>query len=100
MVPEIFPEAVILLGAGLVSFLLGVVQRAVGVAYDRWAGLAAVALGIVVAVLVYLAGFVETADVASAQGIARAIIAGITIAMAAYKLPDTIRATLQSPKQP
>lgn len=79
---EAVPEVVITFGAGLVAFLVGAIKMGFALA-DRIAILVTLAVGVAVAALVYVAGFVEIEGLTTAQMIARALIAGFLMAATA-----------------
>lgn len=88
---NIWPEALILGGAAILAFLLGAVASALtgNPLLDRIKTLLSVVIGVAVAVLFYVAGLVDTDDLTKLQAVARAVIAGITMAMAASAAGNT-----------
>ena len=80
---DIVPEVVILFGAGLVTFLVGALKGAWSKVNDRTSVLVAAVLGIGVAALIYAAGFVDVTGMNTAQIVARAVLAGLAMAIAA-----------------
>lgn len=89
---NIWPEALILGGAAILAFLLMAIGQAIGgPLLERMRLLLSVILGVAVALLFYLAGLVDVAELTSTQAVARAVIAGITMAMAAFTTPNVLR---------
>jgi hypothetical protein len=83
-VPEVIPEIVTLIGAPLVGYLVGGLKALLGEqAQARYAMLLTACCGVLVAALVYGAGFVASAGLSPAQVGARVVLAGIGMALAA-----------------
>ena len=79
-----FPEALTLAGAALVVPIVGAVK---GLLPDGFSGRATLAVtlgaGIVIGGLLHAAGFIDTSGFTTTQMFARAVLAGLNIALAA-----------------
>ncbi len=80
---ELFPEALILFGGAIVTYLVGGIKAVVTRLPSAAAPLVAAPVGIGIAALVYGAGFVDTGEAETGQVVARAALAGIAMAMSA-----------------
>lgn len=83
----IWPEAIILGGAAILGFLVSAIKPP-----ERWKLLASVFVGVIVALLFYAAGLVAGDELTKLQAGARAVLAGILMAMAGSQAPATLRA--------
>jgi len=80
---EIAPEAIVLAGAGITGFVVAGLRQALASCNDRYAVVAAMAVGVAIAVLLYAAGFVDVAGLTTLQAGSRAVLAGLAMAAAA-----------------
>jgi hypothetical protein len=91
-VSEVFPEAVTVLGGSLVIFIVGGLKAAVGEGVQaRYAVLLTISAGILVAALIYAAGFVSLEGLTTVQATARTVLSGIGMAMAASGARSWVR---------
>jgi Na+-translocating ferredoxin:NAD+ oxidoreductase RnfE subunit len=91
-VPEVFPEAVTVIGGPLVIFVVGGLKAAVGEgATARYAVLLTISAGVLVAALIYAAGFVSLEGLTPVQATARTVLSGIGMAMAASGARSWVR---------
>jgi hypothetical protein len=91
---EVIPEAGVMLGAAIATFVISGIKRATGGAkvFDRVAVLATMAVGIGVAFLLYGANVVDGGD---DLNVFRVILAGFTISLAASGARSQFKASTE-----
>lgn len=94
---DIMPEAVILFGAVAVGWVLDAAKRSINLAPLTVVG-SAFALGFVIAGLLYAAGVVDLEGASSTQIVARAALAGMSMAMAASGADAQVGTALKARK--